>query len=71
MESANVFWKSQTQQKTALDSVGHVLMANLTVNQQYFLLDFEQCANLFRKALGVSERQSLVLFIDEIGELKK
>ena len=72
VESANVFWKSQTQQHTALDSVGHVLMANLKVEaQQYSLLDFEQCLSLFRKALGMSEEESLVLFIDEIGELKK
>ena len=71
-EGANVFWKSHTQQNTALDSVGHVLMANLKVEvQQYSLLDFEQCLNLFRKALGMSEEESLVLFIDEIGELKK
>ena len=71
-ESANVFWKSQTQQHTALDSVGHVLMANLKVDaQQYSLLDFGQCLNLFRKALDMSEGESLVLFIDEIGELKK
>ena len=71
-ESANVFWKSQTQQHTALDSVGHVLMANLKVEaQQYSLLDFGQCLSLFRKALGMSEEESLVLFIDEIGELKK
>ena len=53
-------------------SVGHVLMANLKVEaQQYSLLGFEQCLNLFRKALGMSEEESLVLFIDEIGELKK
>ena len=70
--SANVFWKSQTQQHTALDSVGHVLMANLKVEaQQYSLLGFEQCLNLFRKALDMSEEESLVLFIDEIGELKQ
>ena len=71
-ESGNVFWKSQTRQNTALDSIGHVLMANLKVEaQQYSLLDFEQCLNLFRKALDMSEGESLVLFIDEIGELKK
>ena len=71
-ESANVFWKSQTQQRTPRDSVGHVLMANLKVEaQQYSLLDFGQCLNLFRKALDMSEGESLVLFIDEIGELKK
>ena len=71
-ESANVFRKSQTQRHTADDSVGHVLMANLKVEaQQYSLLDFEQCLNLFRKALGMSDGESLVLFIDEIGELKK
>ena len=70
--SANVFWKSQTQQHTALNSVGHVLMANLKVEaQQYSLLGFEQCLNLFRKALDMSEEESLVLFIDEIGELKQ
>ena len=71
-ESANVFWESQNQQDTVLRSVGHVLMANLKVEaQQYSLLDFEQCLSLFRKALGMSEEESLVLFIDEIGELKK
>ena len=71
-ESANVFWESQKQQNTARRSVGHVLMANLKVEaHQYSLLDFEQCLSLFRKALGMSEEESLVLFIDEIGELKK
>ena len=71
-ESANVFWTSQTQQTTALDSVGHVLMANLKVEaQRYSLLDVEQCLNLFRKALGRFDAESLVLFVDEIGELKK
>ncbi|CAE7485498.1 unnamed protein product [Symbiodinium microadriaticum] len=71
-DSANVFWESQNQQNTALRSVGHVLMANLKVEaKQYSLLDFEQCLNLFRKALGMSGEESLVLFIDEIGELKK
>ena len=70
--SANVFWESQNQQDTVLRSVGHVLMANLKVEaQQYSLLGFEQCLNLFRKALGMSEEESLVLFIDEIGELKQ
>lgn len=71
-ESANVFVESQTQRNSPLRSVGHVLMANLKVEaQQYFLLDFEHCLNLFRKALGMSDEESLVLFIDEIGELKK
>ncbi|CAE7829071.1 unnamed protein product, partial [Symbiodinium sp. KB8] len=70
--SANVFSESQNQQDTVLRSVGHVLMANLKVEaQQYSLLGFEQCLSLFRKALGVSEEESLVLFIDEIGELKQ
>ena len=70
--SANVFWESQNQQDTVLRSVGHVLMANLKVEaQQYSLLGFEQCLNLFRKALGMSEEESFVLFIDEIGELKQ
>ncbi|CAJ1393464.1 unnamed protein product [Effrenium voratum] len=71
-ESANVFVESQTQHNSPLRSVGHVLMANVKVEaQQYSLLDFEQCLNLFRKALDMSEGESLVLFIDEIGELKK
>ena len=71
-ESANVFVESQTQHNSPLRSVGHVLMANLKVEaQQYFLLDFEHCLNLFRKALKMSEEESLVLFVDEIGELKK
>ena len=71
-ESANVFWKSQTQQNTTLDSVGHVPLASLKVEaQQHSLLDFEHCLKFFRKALGMSEKESLVLFIDEIGELKK
>ena len=71
-ESANVCWTSQTQQTTALDSVGHVLMANLKVEaQRYSLLDVEQSLNLFRKALGMFDAESLVLFVEEIGELKK
>ncbi|OLQ11156.1 hypothetical protein AK812_SmicGene5057 [Symbiodinium microadriaticum] len=70
--SANVFWESQNQQDIVLRSVGHVLMANLKVEaQRYSLLGFEQCLNLFRKALGMCEEESLVLFIDEIGELKQ
>ena len=71
-ESVNVFVESQTQRNSPLRSVGHVLMANVKVEaQQYFLLDFDQCLNLFRKALGMSDEESLVLFIDEIGELMK
>ena len=68
----NVFWESQIKQITVLDSVGHILMANLKVKaQQYSLLNFEQCLNLFRKALDMFDEESLVLFIEGIGELKQ
>ena len=68
----NVFWESQNKQNTVLDSVGHILMANLKVKaQQYSLLNFEQCLNLFRKALDIFDEESLVLFIEGIGELKQ
>ena len=68
----NVFWESQEKQNTVLDSVGRILMANLKVKaQQYSLLNFEQCLNLFRKALDMFDEESLVLFIEGIGELKQ
>ena len=70
-QSATVFQASLSQGATTLGSFGHVLLATLGVKpEQYTLLDFKQCLELFRTAVGTSDDESLIIFVDEIGELE-
>ena len=70
-QCARVFQASLSQGATTVGSFGHVLLATLGVKrEQYTLLDFGRCLELFRKAVGTSDDESLIIFVDEIGELE-
>ena len=72
--NSNVFAasKARSADRLSLDCFGDVLMAVLGIqNDLYRSLEFQQSLTLFRTALGMTEGQPLVLFIDEVGHLKE
>ena len=73
-ENYNVFVdsKARSADRLSLHCFGDVLMAVLRVqNDLYRSLDFQESLTLFRTALGMTEEQPLVLFVDEVGHLKE
>ena len=72
--NSNVFAasKARSADRLSLDCFGDVLLAVLRIqNDLYRSLEFQQSLTLFRTALGMTEGQPLVLFIDEVGHLKE
>ena len=72
--NSNVFAgsKARSADRLSLDCFGDVLMAVLGIQDDlYRVLKFQQSLTLFRTALGMTEGQPLVLFIDEVGHLNE
>ena len=72
--NSNVFADSKAGnvRRLSRDCFGDVLMAVLgTQDDLYRELGFSKSLTLFRTALGMTEEQSLVLFIDEVEYLKE
>ena len=72
--NSNVFAgsKARSADRLSLDCFGDVLLAVLGIqNDLYRSFEFQQSLTLFQTALGMTEGQPLVLFIDEVGHLKE
>eukprot|EP00434_Breviolum_minutum_P026234 symbB.v1.2.023191.t1/scaffold2104.1/size89385/7 len=73
-ENSNVFADSKagSADRLSLHCFGDVLLAVLGIQDDlYRALKFQQSLTLFRTALGMTEEQPLVLFVDEVGHLKE